>query len=261
MNDTNDSRLVPLSIIVAGLIIAGAIYFGGGKGANSVNLTGTKPSANFPTGIVAPVTDKDHILGSKDAEIVIVEYSDFECPFCKSFHNTMHQIVDNYGGKVAWVYRQFPIYQGPRALHPKAGKESEASECATDQGGNTAFWKFADKIIEITPSNNGLDPAQLPVIAQGIGLDVGIFNTCLSSGKFTKFIEDSVVAATKAGAQGTPYSVIITKNPLTNAQKDAINALEISSQQGVTLGGNNKVIINGAQPVDIVKSAIDASLK
>lgn len=233
MNETNsDPRLIPIAIIVAGLIIAGAIYFGGSKNTNNVNLTG-QPEATNTTGIVAPITDKDHILGSKDAPIVIVEYSDFECPWCKVFHQTMHEIRNIYGDKVAWVYRQSPII----GLHPKAPKESEASECAAEQGGNEAFWKFADKIFSVTPSNNGLDLAQLPVIAGEIGLDVQAFNACLSSGKFTKQVEEGISAAIKAGSQGaTPYSVIMTKD-------------------------GKKVAINGAQPIENVKAQIDALLK
>lgn len=232
MNEANDSRLVPLSIIVAGLIIAGAIYFGGDKGANNVNLTGQPDTANN-AGIVAPITNKDHILGSKDAPIIIVEYSDFECPWCKVFHQTMHEILNTYGDKVAWVYRQSPII----GLHPKAPKESEASECAAEQGGNEAFWKFADKIFSVTPSNNGLDLAQLPIIAGDIGLNVEAFNTCLSSGKFAKQVQEGTSDAIKAGSQGaTPYSVIITKN-------------------------GKKVAINGAQPIENIKAQIDALLK
>ena len=104
-----------------------------------------------------PVSADEHILGNADARIVIVEYSDLECPFCKVFHNTMHEVVKTRAGEVAWVYRHYPIPQ----LHPKAFHEAEATECAWEQGGNEAFWKYTDKIFEITPSNNGLEESQL----------------------------------------------------------------------------------------------------
>lgn len=99
----------------------------------------------------------EHILGNLNAKIIIVEYSDPECPFCKVFHNTMHQVVDNGSGEIAWVYIHYPIPQ----LHPKAFHEAEATECAWEQGGNKAFWKYMDKLFEITPSNNGLDESRL----------------------------------------------------------------------------------------------------
>ena len=104
-----------------------------------------------------PVSSDEHILGNANAKIIVVEYSDLECPFCKVFHNTMHQVVEKSNGDVAWVYRQYPIPQ----LHPKAFHEAEATECAWEQGGNKAFWKYIDKVFEITPSNNGLDESKL----------------------------------------------------------------------------------------------------
>src|SRR5207249_6414117 len=78
-------------------------------------------------------------------------------------------------GKVVWVYRHFPI----DSLHSKARKEAQASECAAALGGNEAFWAYSDKLFEVTPSNNRLDLAQLPRIAQEIGLDRAQFETCL----------------------------------------------------------------------------------
>ncbi len=106
-----------------------------------------------------PVTSSDHIFGDVNAPVKVVFYSDLECPFCKSFHETMTQIMNSsYGkdGKVAWVYRHFPLKQ----LHSKAPKEAEAAECAAELGGNDAFWKFINKINEVTPANNKLDQAQ-----------------------------------------------------------------------------------------------------
>ncbi len=229
-NTQNNNQLIPLAIIVAGLLVAGAVYFGGNK-VSERSLTGTEPTTNT-SGTVAPVTDKDHILGSKDTQVIIVEYSDFECPFCKVFHNTLHQILGIYGDKVAWVYRQYPIAQ----LHSKATKESEASECATDQGGNSAFWKYADKIFEVTTSNNTLDSTQLPALAGLIGLDVNVFNGCLSSGKHTSEIQADIVAAGKAGALGTPYSVILVKGKIVGT-------------------------INGAQPFAQIKAQLDEVIK
>lgn len=108
---------------------------------------------------VKPVTATDHILGDINAPVKVVLYSDLECPFCKSFHQTMQEIMkSSYGTdkQVAWVFRNFPLKQ----LHSKAPKEAEALECAAELGGNDAFWKFLDKINEVTPSNNKLDQAQ-----------------------------------------------------------------------------------------------------
>lgn len=113
-----------------------------------------------------PVSSDDHILGSISAPVKIVEFSDMECPFCKRFHATMQQVVKENNGQVAWVYRHFPLDQ----LHSKARKEAEATECATDQGGNEKFWAYLNRLMEVTPSNNGLDLAELLNIAAFTGL-------------------------------------------------------------------------------------------
>jgi protein-disulfide isomerase len=91
---------------------------------------------------LTPITDKDHYFGSKDAEVVIVEYSDLECPYCARFHKTVHEVVESYSGKVAWVYRHYPIPE----LHQNAVNKSLASECVASIGGEESFWKFIDSI-------------------------------------------------------------------------------------------------------------------
>ncbi|MDO8728464.1 MAG: DsbA family protein [bacterium] len=221
--------LIPLAIVVAGGFVAAAIYFGTDSGSPTTTIN-TDPQ-NTEINLV-PVTEKDHILGSRDATLVIVEYSDTECPFCKTFHYTMKEIVQTYDGEVAWVYRHFPIAQ----LHTKAIKEAEATECANELGGNQAFWKYLDNIFATTNSNNSLDPSELPKIATAVGLDVTAFNSCLSSGRYTEFVKKSVAEAIKAGALGTPYSIILTKD-------------------------GQKILINGAEPIAMVKTKIDALLK
>lgn len=104
--------------------------------ASEVETTETK---------IRPVSPEDHVVGDLNtAKLVIVEYSDMECPFCQRFHEIMKRVVADSNGDVAWVYRHFPLPQ----LHPKATQAAEASECAWEQGGNEAFWKYADKVFE-----------------------------------------------------------------------------------------------------------------
>ncbi|MDO8589999.1 MAG: DsbA family protein [bacterium] len=219
--------LIPLAIIAAGGLVAVAIYFGGSTSSPQAVVNNTGPEIDLP-----PVTEKDHIIGSRNADLVIVEYSDTECPFCKTFHNTMKEVVQTYEGKVAWVYRHFPIVQ----LHSKAPKEAEATECAAELGGNQIFWDYIDKLLETTKSNDSLNPSELPKIATSVGLDATAFTTCLSSGKYTELVQKSVEEAIKAGALGTPYSIIVTKD-------------------------GQKIVINGAEPLRDVKLKIDALLK
>ncbi len=152
------------------------------------------------------LTPDDHILGNPNANVVIIEWSDPECPFCKRFHDTMNQIMAQYGksGDVAWVYRHSPIDQ----LHPKARKEAEALECANEQGGNDAFWKYTTKLFEVTPGNNGLDPAMIPQIAQMVGLDGAKLSACVATGKYAARVQRDFVNGANAGVKGTPYSIV-----------------------------------------------------
>lgn len=102
------------------------------------------------TGEIAITEPGDHILGNPDASIVIIEYSDYECPYCKSFHPTLTQIVQNSNGNVAWVYRHWPIHQGSL-------EKLIAAECIATLKGNDAFWKYTDLLFGL------LNPAPAPI--------------------------------------------------------------------------------------------------
>ena len=229
---------IPVAIVIAGVLIAGAVYLGTSKGAPTTAVNNQQPQqVPQQTGDLdqmAAISDSDHVRGNPDAPVKIVEYSDTECPFCKRFHSTMQEVMNEYGkdGKVAWVYRHFPLDQ----LHSKARKEAVALECADEQGGNDKFWSYADRLYEITPANNGLDPAELPKIAQYVGLDVAKFNTCLASTKYDAHIEDDVQNATATGGNGTPWSIVVDKN-------------------------GKKYPLSGAQPYASVKQLIDLALQ
>jgi protein-disulfide isomerase len=223
---------VPIAIVVGALLIGGAIIYTGttrsgiplqvGNGAND----NEQVTADVE---VAPVTDKDHILGNPNAPIMIVEYSDFDCPFCKNFHETMQKIMETYGkdGKVAWVYRHFPLEQ----LHPNAPKVAAASECVAALGGNDAFWKFANKLISDRGTNEPTNITKLPEYASNAGVDKSKFTACYEAGTYNEKIQKDIEEALKTGARGTPYSVIIV--------------------------GDQQAVINGAQPYTAVKAMID----
>ena len=107
------------------------------------NLAALEQQANGPVGEVGPLTADDHIRGDANAPVKIVEFSDLECPYCKSFHPTMQQVVDQYQGQVVWAYRHLPLEN----IHPSARPLAEGSECAARLGGNDAFWQYVDYIF------------------------------------------------------------------------------------------------------------------
>ena len=210
---------VPLAIIFAGMLVAGAIIFSDNTQSatafkNLSVVAQPREQADTGAGDLAPLDElalrpDDHVFGNPNADVLVIEYSDTECPFCKQFHGTMLEIMDQYGkaGNVAWVYRYFPLDQ----IHPKARKEAEAMKCANELGGNDAFWKYVDRIFEVTPANNGLDLAELPVIAETIGLNVEEFNACLSSGKYADRVQKDFESGASIGVRGTPYTVVWNK--------------------------------------------------
>ncbi len=228
-NQTN-ALFIPAAIVIAGVLIAGAVIYSSGKKSTSgtavVAPTPSRPAVVQETGDLEqmnPVTKEDHIRGDIDAPVKIVEYSDTECPFCKRFHTTMQQVMAEYGesGTVAWVYRHFPL----DSLHARARKEAEATECAAGLGGNDKFWAYLDRLMEVTPANDGLDPAELPKIAVYVGLNEKKFTECLSSGKYAQKVEEHAQNASATGGNGTPWSIVVAENgkkfPLSGAQPPA----------------------------------------
>lgn len=254
---------VPLAIVVAGALIAGALFFsrGGLPESQKANIPAdtTEPYATQALSIRA-ISGDDHILGNPSAPVAIVVYTDTECPFCKTFHSTMQRIADAYGkdGKVLWVYRHFPLEQ----LHPKAQKEHEATECAAELGGKAAFWDYVNKLFQVTPSNNGLDAAQLPIIADDIGLDKTTFTSCLSSGRYEDKVMDDYTEAINAGGRGTPYSIMVVQSPLSDATIDAIKNITMTlSPDTMTYSTDKRRIgMSGALPYSMVQKIVDALL-
>lgn len=227
---------IPFAIVVAGGLIAGALYYSNLR-AKSYELAKQAETIqklnNGSADLMRPISEDDHILGNPNADIILVEYSDTECPFCKQYHATLKRMMAEYGkdGKVAWVYRHFPI----DSLHAKARKEAEALECAGELGGNEKFWQYTDLLYATTNSNDSLDPAELPKIAKAVGLDTKAFNTCLSSGKYKDKVEADYQDAVRSGGRGTPHSILITKDGL-------------------------KTPVEGSQPYEALKNVIDALL-
>ena len=258
MEGQKNNLIIPASILLAGFIIAAGIYFS--NKSNNPN-----PIQNEVQGTIVDikaVSKADHILGNPDAPVIIVEFSDTECPYCKMFDVTMNTVMDTYGkdGKVAWVYRHFPLDR----IHSKSRKEAEATECVNELGGNTAFWKMLDTIYKNTPGNNALDPAQLPIFAKTAGVDVTKFNTCLSSGKYADTVEADFQDGVAAGARGTPYNVMILKNTLSDDAEMTIKSYisQNGLEDNIIISGTKKeIVLSGALPLEIMKTVIDAIIK
>lgn len=156
------------------------------------------PTPTAPTAQPAAVDAKvDHIRGKADARITLIEYSDFECPFCQRHHPTMRQVLDTYKNDVNWVYRHYPL-----SFHSKAMPAAKASECVAEVGGNDAFWKFMDVVME----KKNFD---FVAVAKEIGVDEAKYNACIQADTYTTKINAQQQDGANAGVRGTPGTIVI----------------------------------------------------
>lgn len=213
-----NSRIVPVAIVAGGIIVAIAVY-------------ASQPNTAALGSLVRPVSSADHILGNPAARVMIVEYSDFDCEYCKVFHETLHQIIANEGasGEVAWVFREFPLSE----IHPNAFSHARAAECAASVAGNDAFWKFTDALFNAQPIN----PANYGAIAASVGMADNTFAACYASS--SQALDARITADRKnaldMGARGTPYSLIL-------------------------VAGKDPVVMVGGYSYDAVKQLVDQAL-
>lgn len=219
-------------------MVAVAILATGGLGRISSTADELPPPGDSG-GPVQVSVDDDPVMGDPNAPITVVEFSDYECPFCKSFFTeTLSQIKSAYidTGKVKFVYRDLPL-----SFHdPAATKEALAANCARDQGGDEKYFLYHDEIFARTVSNGeGMKAADYAAAATKIGLDVPAFNSCLSSDKFDAEIQNDLADAQKYGAGGTPTFFVGKSDP-----------------SGTFTG----TTVSGAQPFASFQQVIDALL-
>ncbi len=164
--------------------------------------------------------DPARLKGNPKAPVRIVEFSDYQCPFCVRAQLVLKEVLAKYEGRVSLAFRDFPL----REIHPRAQSAAEASRCAADQG---KFWEYHDALFA---NHTKLDPASLSEYARNLGLEAKPFDDCLASGRFRAKVEEDVQEGARAGVSGTPAFFI------------------------------NGIFLNGAQPRSAFERIIDAEL-
>lgn len=164
--------------------------------------------------------DPARLRGRPDAPVTIVEFSDFQCPYCRRAQSTLRDVLAKYSGKVNLAFRDFPL----RQIHPSAQSAAEAARCAGEQG---KFWEYHDALFA---DQSRLDPPGLSEHARSLGLDTAQFNSCLSGGKYKSAVGKDLQEGIAAGVSGTPGFFI------------------------------NGVFLNGAQPASEFEKVIDDEL-
>jgi protein-disulfide isomerase len=178
-----------------------------------------------------PVTAEDHALGSPLARITLVEYVDFECPFCKRHHATIQKIHAMYPNDVRIVFRHFPL-----SFHQNAMQAAEAAECVSTLRGNDAFWSYVDTLFGATVPVGKTLSDMLPTYASSAGISEAELTSCLGAHTYASRIQAEESAGMSAGVSGTPNSYLL------------------DSKTG------SKQLIQGAQPYESFKSVIDGIL-
>ncbi|MCP6726496.1 MAG: DsbA family protein [Patescibacteria group bacterium] len=220
---SNQTTYIVSAIVLAAIIIAGAIMYSSDPDIKR----GTAGTVPLGSGVVAQateiaITDQDHIRGNVNASITIVEYSDFECPYCGRFHPIMIQALSDYPEDVRWVYRHFPL-RG----HLQAQPAAEASECVAEQKGDEGFWSFVDAMFE---NQERLGEEFYREVAGEIGVNLVQFDSCVSSSKYANRVNSDYEEGIQLGVTGTPGSFV------------------------------NGVPVKGAVPYEQLKSIIEAQL-
>ena len=140
------------------------------------------------------IEEQDHLRGSREAEVVLVEYGDFQCPYCARAHAALDELMDEHDGRVALVYRHLPLSD----LHPSALLAAQAAEAAGAQG---KFWEMHGALFE---NQDRLDADSLPALALDLGLDAKRFKRELDEGSRRARVEADAEGARALGAHGTP---------------------------------------------------------
>jgi protein-disulfide isomerase len=239
-NKQNTFSFSPTTIFVMGIIIAILVILSVGffillsdklgsdnQSVGSANLN-NQPQAAAPTPsagtrVNIAISSTDHIRGNSEAPVKIIEFSDYECPYCQNFHNTMQQVMEAYGDQVAWIYKHFPL----SSIHPQAEPAAEAAECVAEQAGNDGFWQFSDAMFA---NQSQLGSAFYSQVAGQIGVNMNQFNDCVSSGKYQAKIQADLNLGSQNGVDGTPGNFI------------------------------NGIPLKGAYPFENVKQIIDSEL-
>ncbi len=234
-NFKNFDRMKLLTIIVfatfvLSIINSFGIFFSGKQTTITGNVV---KEENAPAPLLAPPNPSEVKIniegspykGNENAPVIVVEYSDYECPFCGRFYSeTLSLIESRYinTGKVRFVYKDFPL-----SFHPNAQKAAEATRCVKEQKGDEGYWAMHDKIFE---NQQSLSIASLRLWANEIGLNMQQFDSCLQSGKMATVVQKDFSEGQQDGVQGTPAFFI------------------------------NGKIISGAQPFPAFQQAIESEL-
>jgi protein-disulfide isomerase len=200
---------VPISIILAGIFVAGALLY-----TQTTPAIGNLRVDSDPTTARHEVTpekeislvnprrsDNRYVKGGEEPKVTIVEFSDYECPFCARVHPTIDRIVEESNGEVAWEYRHFPL-----PIHRNAMSSAIAAECVGELRGNDAFWNFSDFLFT---NQRSLSENTYISGAESMGISATELQSCMTREDIKERIEEDMKIASTLGGGGTPFNVVV----------------------------------------------------
>src|SRR3989344_203228 len=190
-------RTIIIGGIVFVLLISGIVYWG--IKDESKRQSGQDQQEQKQAQNLSPINENDHIIGSIDAPVQMIIYSDFECPYCARFVDTIEKVKAEFGDKVAITFRHFPL-----VFHKEAVPAAIASECAAEQG---KFWEMHDKLFEDN-ENKKFNAEEFKKDAGELGLDQAKFNQCLDTNKYKEKVQRQMLEGKSVGVTGTPTTFI-----------------------------------------------------
>ena len=196
----NQNLLIPGAIVIAGALIAGGLLMrNGGEGTDIAHNVNSRAHVSQNTSVQRE--ENPYVFGNPDAPVTVVEFSDFECPFCARLHPTLTRIVEESDGGINWEYRHFPL-----SIHRNAESAAAAGECIGRLSGNDAFWEFADVAFQ---NQRSLGTALYESEAERLGVSLDAFRACMGSSEISDVIRGDFNAAVGNGGRGTPFAVIV----------------------------------------------------
>jgi protein-disulfide isomerase len=225
--------MVPGAILVAGLVLAAAVYEY--RAPIHLALFGSDDTGTIAT--FDPPSPNDHRYGDPAAPVQVIEYCDIGAPYCKQFQGVMDALMQTYApsGKVAWIYRQFPV----KDADANADQNAAAAECASIAGGTAGFFGFLDAVAQAAPGSQGFDPSTASAAAQAAGIPADAFQACLTDGGGAKAAAGAYDKAVAAGATGVPYLILVTQGHAPNAIAGALSydAMKALIDQSLSVAG------------------------
>lgn len=177
---------------------------------NQVDITQQTIGEEWITqqGGVPRISAYDHARGAQNPSVIWIEYADFECPYCKLYHEELKQLLTAYPNDVQVVFRHYPL-----SIHEGAYEKAIASECVAALSGEEAFWRFHDMLYDRAAiDGTGISTADLSSYAAELGIASNAFTSCMASGEFTKRVQSDIATGDAAGVTGTPTTMIVAKD-------------------------------------------------